>query len=76
MYTRQFWLDTLERTLRTFVQAGAASLVVTGLDDWAAALKIALGAGVLAVATSLGASRTGASDSASLLPANVDPPQD
>lgn len=66
--SRRFLLDLLERTARTFVQAFAASLVYTGLDDWRAAAGIAAGAGVLAVASSLAAKPLGNNDSASVIP--------
>lgn len=75
MFSRAFLLDATERTIKTFVQAFAASLVVTGLDDWRSALAIGGGAGILAVASSVAGTRVGASDSASLLPADEEPPQ-
>lgn len=71
---QRFVLDLLERTVSTFVQAFAASLVVTGLDDWKVALGTAAVAGVLAVAKAFAAKPFGAEDSASFLPAHVDPP--
>lgn len=74
MFSRLFLLDLAERVVSTFVQAFAASLVVTGLDDWKTALAVGAGAGVLAVAKSLGALKIGSEDSASLLPASVNPP--
>lgn len=67
MFTWTFWKDAIERTVRTFVQAFAASLVVTGLDDWQSALAIGAGAGVLAVATSLAGSQMGSSNDASMV---------
>lgn len=68
MFNRRFLLDMLERTLRTFVQAFAASLLVTGLDDWQDALTVASLAGVLAVASAVAGSQIGRSDTASVLP--------
>jgi hypothetical protein len=68
MFTKRFLLDALERTIKTFVQAGAASLVVTGLDDWRSALAIAGGAGILAVASSIAGTQIGNKESASVLP--------
>lgn len=38
--TMNRWLDLLERTAWTAVQAFAASLLVTGFDDWVMALEI------------------------------------
>ena len=74
MFSRLFLLDLLERVISTFVQAFAASLVVTGLDDWRSALAIGLGAGVIAVAKGFSAQPFGSKDSASMLPASVNPP--
>lgn len=75
MFSKRFLLDALERVVKTFIQAGAASLVVTGLDDWRAALAIAGGAGILAVASSVAGTQVGRRDSASLLPEDaVRPP--
>lgn len=72
--TWKLWFyDAAERTARTFAQAFAASLVVTGVDDWTTALKVGAGAGVLAVATSLAARKAGSSSSASLLPKKKTP---
>lgn len=68
MFTTRFLLDAAERTVKTFVQAFAASLVVTGLDDWKGALAIGAGAGVLAVASSVAGSQIGNKQSASVLP--------
>ena len=76
MFSRAFLLDALERTIKTFVQAFAASLVVTGMDDWREALAIGGGAGLLAVASSIAGSKVGAPDSASLLPRSEEPPKD
>lgn len=76
------WIaDTLERAGRTFVQAYLAAWVAAGDTQYDLLFTITnLKAGVvglaLAVAFSVGAKQTGANDSASLLPATVDPPQD
>jgi hypothetical protein len=75
MFSRAFLLDATERTVKTFVQAFAASLVVTGLDDWREALAIGVGAGVIAIASSVAGTRVGSSDSASLLPKSEEPPK-
>lgn len=75
MFTRAFLLDALERTIKTFVQAFAASLLFTGLDDWQEALAIGAGAGILAVASSVAGSQVGNPRSASLLPESEEPAQ-
>jgi hypothetical protein len=72
MFSKKFLLDATERTIKTFVQAFAASLVVTGLDDWKSALAIGGGAGILAVASSIAGSKVGDEDSAAILPASVE----
>jgi hypothetical protein len=72
MFTKKWLLDATERTIKTFVQAFAASLVVTGLDDWKTALAIGGGAGILAVASSVAGTKVGDEDSAALLPASVE----
>ena len=79
-----FYLDLLERSVWTFVQAAGgtylASTVVasTALMDLAATdrLSIAVGSGVLAVLKAVVSSRLPwtAANSASTLPAEVDPP--
>lgn len=74
MFEKVFLLDLLERSVSTFVQAFAASLIVVGLDDVKVALSTSAIAGVLAVAKALTATKVGAEDSAALLPAKSDPP--
>jgi hypothetical protein len=75
------WLaDTGERAGRTFLQGyfavwlafGAGFDTLFTLDN----LKAGVVATALSVAMSMGAKKAGANDSASLLPASVDPPQD
>lgn len=65
--TKKAFKDVAERTIRTFVQAFAASLVVTGLDDWEDALKVSGVAGVLAVAASIAGTQIGNRNSGSLV---------
>jgi hypothetical protein len=72
MFTRTFWVATLERGLKTFGQAFAAVLTAgaTGLLDvgWIQALSVAGLATVVSVATSLGSARiSGDDDSPSLV---------
>lgn len=73
MNTKKFWLDTLERVGKTFVQAFCASIIVLGVDDWEQSLGASVIAGAIAVATSLAGSRVGNPDSASVLPASEEP---
>jgi hypothetical protein len=75
MFTSAHVLDVLERAACTFAQAFLAVLIATNLavDDpsvWRAAAV----AGALAVIKGFAAGLAGAPDSASLLPARVDPP--
>jgi hypothetical protein len=73
---RAFYFDLLERALWTFAQGFAAFWIVTGEVD-GPTLKAALVAGGISVAKSLVANKLPwtADDSASSLPADVDPPQ-
>lgn len=67
MFTKKFLIDAAERAVRTFVQAFAASVVVSqavSLGD----LKVAGIAGVLAVATSVAGSQFGSKTSGSFVP--------
>jgi hypothetical protein len=67
------YADGLERLAKTFLQAFAASLIVTGIDDWKSALAIGAGGGVLSVATSVAGWSFGNKETSSALPASVDP---
>lgn len=71
---RRFFLDTAERMVRTALQAGAAAWLVEQ-DFTINGLKVAGVAAVVALVTCVAAQPVGASDSASFLPENVDPPQ-
>lgn len=80
MWTRQFWADLLERSVRATVWSLLATLgagatgTLTGVD-WAGALNVAGFAFALATLAGLAGSRAGAKDSASFLPASLDPPK-
>lgn len=78
--TKRWLLDTGERAGRTFLQAYFAVWLALGAGYETLFTLENLKGGVvgvaLSVAMSVGAKKTGADDSASLLPANVDPPQD
>lgn len=78
--TRRWLLDSLERAGRTFLQAALGAWVALGAEFDHLFTRNNLEAGVvglaLSLAVSVGAKTRGAPDSASLLPADVDPPQD
>lgn len=69
MRTKAFWLDTLERAVKTAAQAVIASgLISTAVSiDWQAITGIGLTAALLSVLTSIGSARVG-DDSPSLVP--------
>lgn len=72
MYNRQFWLDTLERTIRAgaFAAAAAVATPTTLAQDvnWLVVGGTATTAALLAFLTSVGAGRVGDLGTASLLP--------
>lgn len=63
MWTKAFWLATLERAVKTFAQALAAVLVASGtgvLDTpWTSAFSVAGMAAVLSLLTSVGSAQFG-----------------
>lgn len=77
--TKRWLADAAERAARTFGQAYLAAWVALGADFDHLFTRNNLEAGVvglaLSLAVSVGARKRGADDSASLLPADVDPPQ-
>lgn len=75
MFTKAFLLDLLERALSTFAQALLGVGAVLDFSD-ARTYQAAGIAAAVAVLKCLAASRVGAPDSGSLLPADVDPPQE
>lgn len=66
MFTKHFWIDAVERTLATFVQVFAATLVVTDVTDTKALQVATLGAviaaGKAAVTELTGAIKTAGPD--------------
>ena len=80
LFSKAFWADTAERMVSTFAQAALAALPVGYLPGasipWWAALAAGGFAALLCLLKCLAALKVGAPDSASLLPADVDPPQD
>ena len=73
MFTKLFWKDAVERAIKTIAQ----TLVTLWLTsdavfniltvDWAQAIGVADGAGVLSVLTSVGSAATSGTDTASLV---------
>jgi hypothetical protein len=69
-----FWLDTVERTIRTAVQAAAAAVLAVWIEagsfdriDWTVVWQVAVFAAGASVLTALAARPVGDSDSASVL---------
>lgn len=71
MRERIFWVDAVERAVKTFAQALVAVLTV-GVPvwhiDWVDSVGVALTAGILSVLTSIASSGVGDSDSAGAVP--------
>lgn len=75
MFSKAHLLDIGERSLATFIQTFLAVLLGSGLAFGdVELLRSALIAAALAALKGAAAGLVGASDSASLLPATVDPP--
>lgn len=76
MRTREFWVSTGERAVKTFAQTlGATLIVFTGVleVDWVNSLSAAGLATVLSVLSSVGSAKVGPDDSPSLV---GEPPQE
>lgn len=77
--TKRWLADSLERAGRTFLQAYFGVWFALGADFDHLFVRDNFEGGVvglaLSLAVSVGAKQAGADDSASLLPADVDPPQ-
>jgi hypothetical protein len=71
MRTREFWIQTAERAVRTWAQACLALAGATAFDvltaDWQALVGVSTGAALLSVATSIVASGVGDKGSPSLV---------
>ncbi len=71
IFSRNFWIDALERAVKTFAQALAAVLVV-GVPvwevDWVQALGVAVMAMVLSVVSSVASLGVGGSDASLIIP--------
>lgn len=72
MLTKQFWIDTAERAVRTFAQALLALLGAGAVNiltvDWVQALSVSGGAALVSILMSIIASGVGLKGSPSLLP--------
>lgn len=70
MFTKNFWIDAAERAIKTFAQVFVASglIIGAGLDEWKAALFVALSAALASVLTSIGSEGIGVKGTASLVP--------
>lgn len=76
MRTKEFWLDTLERSLKTGAQVIIVAWPTTALLDsgsWQVIGITALGAMGLSLLTSIVGSSIGNPESASMLPASKEP---
>jgi hypothetical protein len=72
MFTKHFWIDALERAIKTIAQVFLAVVLEEQIFnafelDWTQIAGIATGAGLVSVATSLASSRFGKHDSASIV---------
>lgn len=82
MWSKQFWADLAERAVKAAVWAAGAVILadktgtLTGVD-WLALLNVAGYALVASIVVNFAAAKAGvgAKDSASLLPASLDPPK-
>lgn len=81
---KRYALDLFERVVKTFLQAFIGQVILSGLDVYRALTDLSVlekagtagMAAVVALLFGLVARWVGAPDSASLLPAEVDPPQE
>jgi len=65
------WLDFLERVIWTAIQAGAATMLATGFDDWQLTLQIAGTAALIAALKVIVAQNTGTGDNGSAIPGQI-----
>jgi hypothetical protein len=70
IFTRKFWLDTIERSAKTWAQSAAALLVGNGVGlldvDWVSVASVSTLAALVSVLTSIGSGYVG-DDSPSLV---------
>jgi hypothetical protein len=73
MFTKLFWIDALERGLKTVAQTLVTLFLASGevfnllVVDWKQALGVASGAGVLSLLMSVGSAAKAGTDTASLV---------
>lgn len=71
MYSKQFWIDAIERAIRTFAQAVLAVISVNGTTllnaDWKGIGAAGVLAALVSILMSIVASGTGSDKSASFL---------
>jgi hypothetical protein len=72
MFTKHFWMDSAERSLKTFFQVFLAVAIEEKMFnafelDWQQMLGIGLGAALISIATSVVSSQVGNHDNASLV---------
>lgn len=71
MFTRQFWIDTAERAIKTAAQAAVLVFGAGQVDafavDWQLVASMSVGAACLSIATSLASSLSGDPDTPSLV---------
>jgi hypothetical protein len=71
MFTRQFWLDTTERAIKTAAQTVLVTIGAVQFNaftaDWQTLAGMAAGGAFLSVATSLASSLAGDPDTASVV---------
>lgn len=77
MWTASFWLQALERAIKTFAQAAVALLTADGIGvaeiEWGGTAAAAGLAALVSILTSLAGAGVGAPDSPSLVPVTTPP---
>lgn len=76
LLTASFWVDAIERSIKTVAQVSAAMLTADGvigiLDvNWKVSLSVAGLAGVISILTSIGSAQITQTNSASIVPVRV-----
>lgn len=71
MWTKDFWVDALERAVKTFAQAAVATISANAMGvldvDWLAVLSVAALAGVISIFTSVASAPLSTRGTASLV---------
>ena len=74
LITRRFWLDAIERAVKTFAQTVAGVAVGASVADIGASWKVWVASAGIAAATSILTSIASAGQSDSISPASLVPP--